>query len=182
METNINRFAETAMECSANVSYNRNSAGQVFCLPCRFGFSIVSRFPRFLFPSAGYELVQHFRSRGVRRADLVRVDRDRGLRVGVAEPFGDRFHVHPICDHQRGVCVPEGMQMDRRQVVSPHKSAEPGRNAVRVKGFAELVCKYVMIKVAVISGPFEPGKQSEKEFGNGRVAVDSSCVSFRFAI
>ena len=107
---------------------------------------------RILFPSAGYELVQHLRRCGVRRADLVCVDRDRGLRIGVSEPFGDRFHVYAVCDHQRGVCVPQRMQMDRRQVVSPHKSAEPGRNAVRVKGFTELVCKYVshtMIKVAV---------------------------------
>ena len=152
MATVLADLAKKAMECSANVSYNRNRAGQVVCLPCRFGFSIVLRFPRFLFPSAGYELVQHLRRCGVRRADLVCVDRDRGLRIGVSEPFGDRFHVYAVCDHQRGVCVPQRMQMDRRQVVSPHKSAEPGRNAVRVKGFTELVCKYVshtMIKVAV---------------------------------
>ena len=36
-------LAKTAMECSANVSYNRNRAGQVVRLPCRFGFWIVSR-------------------------------------------------------------------------------------------------------------------------------------------
>ena len=79
------------------------------------------------------QVVQHLGRGLVRGFDLMGIDHDRCLQIGVAETFGHRFQIHTLGDHNGCVRMPERMQMDRRQIVRFHKPRKPRRDGIGVQ-------------------------------------------------
>ena len=79
----------------------------------------------FLFTFLIQHKIQYLRGGFVRGSDLMRVNDSRCLNVGMPEAFGDCLYIHAVRDHQGGVRIAQGVNMDRRQIVFFYESAEP---------------------------------------------------------
>lgn len=87
----------------------------------------------------------------IRRAELMRIDHTGGLNACVTESGRYGFDIHAACDQHGSVGMPQGMNMDRRQVVLFNKIRKPFGYGVGMKGLAELICKNEIRKLIQIA-------------------------------